>query len=63
LSAFLISWQLQYKADGGETGQIQKEEDKKVKEKGLWKKTKVREKEIGVNEEDKTQRKGNKGGE
>lgn len=46
MSAFLISWQLQYKAGGGETGEIQREEDKRVKKKSLGreKKTKGRRK-------------------
>ena len=44
MSTFLISWQLQYKAGGGgETGEIKKEEDKRVKEKDLGKKKKLKE--------------------
>lgn len=37
MSAFLISWQLQYKANVGKTGDTQRKENKGVKEKGLCK--------------------------
>lgn len=60
MSAFLISWQPQYKVGAGETGEIQKEEDKRAKR--LKEKNKRYEKGIGVSEEDKTQREGNEDG-